>query len=79
MNSDLKKRIKEKSHLWFKLKSVSRNNAGDRTELQGQYRAVSKKLKTDTRSEISGFEINFGFEYRSKDAILVYQMLTSYE
>ena len=47
MNKDLKKRIKEKQRLWFKLKYVSRNNVGNRTELKEQYRPVSKKLKTD--------------------------------
>ena len=59
---DLKKRKKENYHLWFKLKSFSRNNAGDRTELQEQHRAMSKELKTGIRREVSGFESNFVFE-----------------
>ena len=36
MNKNLKDRIKEKHRLWFKLKSVSRKNATDRTELHEQ-------------------------------------------
>ena len=58
MNADLKKLIKEKHCLWFKFKSVSHKNAGDRTELQEQYRAVSKELKTDIKREVIGFKSN---------------------
>ena len=36
--------------------SLSRRNPGDRTELQEQYRAVSKELKKDIRREVIEFE-----------------------
>ena len=58
MNKNLKIRIKEKHRPWFKFKSVSRNNTGDRTELQEQYRAVSKEMKTDIRRELIELKSN---------------------
>ena len=76
MNKDLKKRIKEKHNLWFKLKSVSRNNAGDRTELQKQYRAVSKELKTDIKREVTGFESNLAKNSKT-DPKMLYSYIRS--
>ena len=76
MNKDLKKRIKEKHRLWFKFKSVSRSNAGNRTELQEQYRAVSKELKTDIRKEVIEFESNLAKNSKT-DPKMLYSYIRS--
>ena len=67
---------KEKHRLWFKFKSVSRKNAGDRTELQEQYRAVSKELKTDIKREVIGFENNLAKNSKT-DPKMLYSYIRS--
>ena len=76
MNKDLKKRIKEKHRLWFKFKSFSSSNAGDRTELQEHNRAVSRELKTDIRREV--IELESKIAKNSKiDPIILYSYIRS--
>ena len=70
MNKDLKKRIKEKHRPWFKFKYFSPSNAGYRTELQEQYRTVSKELKPDISREIIKFESNLAKNSKTDPKIL---------
>ena len=72
---ELKKRIKEKHYLWFKLKSVSRINAGYRTELHEQYREVSKDLNRNTER---GYWVLSNFVKNSKtDPKMLYSSIVN--
>ena len=52
------------------MKSFSRSNAGNRTELKEQYRAVIKELKTDLRKEVIEFESNLAKNSKTNPKIL---------